>query len=329
MAGTMVRGEGARVVMTTTVVSLRIGEWPSGLYAARLTAPDGRRGFAPFVVTAGRHSGSRVVVVLPTNTWQAYNFRDADKNGVGDTWYADPRIPTVELARPYMNSGVPPYRPGFMRWLERMRPRPDFMSDDDLDSVPDGEALVGAYDLVVFAGHEEYVTKHVYDVVTRYRDLGGNIAFLSSNTFFYRVRRERSQLRRIGRWIDLGRVDARLTGVHYVGWNEGRFANRPYVATNVSLAPWFFRGTGLDEGEQFGSSYGIEIDQVSADSPRGTLVLARIPDLFGRGRSATMTYYETPSGAKVFAAGAMNFDQPQSHAGWVLLTNLWRWMLKP
>lgn len=329
MAGAVVRIKGARVVTTANVASLQIGAWPSGLYAARVTASGGRRGFAPFVVTAGRKPRSRVVVVLPTNTWQAYNFRDADKNGVGDTWYADPSIPTVELARPYMHSGVPPYRPGFMRWLERMRPRPDFMSDDDLDSVPNGETLLGAYDLVVFAGHEEYVTSHVYDVVTRYRDLGGNLAFLSSNNFFYRVRREGSQLRRTGRWIDLGRVDARLTGVHYVGWNERRFPNRPYVATNVSVAPWFFRGTGLEEGERFGSSYGVEIDQVSADSPKGIVVLARIPELFGRGRSATMTYYETAGGAKVFAAGAMNFDQPQSRVGWLLLTNLWRWMILP
>jgi hypothetical protein len=329
MTGAPVRIEGPRVAKTSGVVNLQVGAWPSGLYAVRVTASSGRRGFAPFVVTRGSAPGGRVAVVLPTNTWQAYNFRDADRNGVGDTWYADPAIPTVQLARPYMNSGVPPYRPGFMRWLERMRPRPDFMTDDDLDAVTEGEALFARYDLVVFAGHEEYVTSHVYDVVTRYRDLGGNLAFLSSNTFFYRVRREGSRLRRMGRWIDVGRIDARLTGVHYVGWNERRFPNRPYVATNVSGAPWFFRGTGVDDGEQFGSSYGVEIDHVAAESPPGTLVLARIPDIFGRGRSATMTYYETPAGAKVFAAGAMNFDQPQSHVGWLLLTNLWRWMLVP
>ncbi len=33
-------------------------------------------------------------------------------------------------------------------------------------------------------------------------------------------------------------------------------------------------------------------------------MLAEIPDLFGKGFTAQMTYYETPSGAKVFAAGA-------------------------
>jgi hypothetical protein len=35
-------------------------------------------------------------------------------------------------------------------------------------------------------------------------------------------------------------------------------------------------------------------------------VLATIPNLMGT-RSAEMTYYETSGGAKVFAAGALNF----------------------
>jgi hypothetical protein len=35
--------------------------------------------------------------------------------------------------------------------------------------------------------------------------------------------------------------------------------------------------------------------------------LAEIPDLFGPGLTAQMTYYETPAGAKVFAAGSLDF----------------------
>src|SRR2546430_10388938 len=44
------------------------------------------------------------------------------------------------------------------------------VSDDDLERVRSGDALARAYDLVVFSGHEEYVTKHAYDVAERYRD---------------------------------------------------------------------------------------------------------------------------------------------------------------
>ena len=35
-------------------------------------------------------------------------------------------------------------------------------------------------------------------------------------------------------------------------------------------------------------------------------MLARIPNLIGK-RDAEMTYYETSAGARVFAAGAVNF----------------------
>jgi hypothetical protein len=71
------------------VIPLTIGDWPSGLYYARLRAADGRVGFAPFVLRPRRLGEHRVAVVLPTLTWQAYNLRDLDGDGRGDSWYAE------------------------------------------------------------------------------------------------------------------------------------------------------------------------------------------------------------------------------------------------
>ena len=89
-------------------VRMRIGAWESGFYTARLTS--GRRvGFAPFVVRPSRLGAGRVAVVLPTNTWQAYNFRDADGDGSPGTWYDHGNTTTVDLPRPYLNRGVPPH----------------------------------------------------------------------------------------------------------------------------------------------------------------------------------------------------------------------------
>ena len=143
----------------------------------------------------------RIAVVLPTNTWQAYNRRDVDGNGVGDTWYADSSVASVDLTRPYLDGGVPPkfrgYDRGFLRWLAQRRIAADYLADDDLERVS-GDRLARAYDLIVFPGHEEYVTTHAYDVVERYRDLGGNLMFLSANNFFYRVDRRGSRLFRTG-----------------------------------------------------------------------------------------------------------------------------------
>ena len=308
-------------------VAIRVEHWKSGLYFARLNAPGGRLGFAPFVVRPSRLGENRVAVVLPTNTWQAYNFRDVDGDGVGDTWYADPRIHSVDLTRPFLHRGVPPafrdYNQGFIWWLGLHEKSVDFFADDDFEHVRSGRELAQRYDLLIFSGHEEYVTAHEYDVVKSYRNHGGNLAFLSANNFYYRVERHGNRLYKLGHWSDWGRTGEALTGLHYVGWSKNRFPNRPYRVTGAGRAPWFFRGTGLRDGSRFGV-YGIEMDERGPHSPPDIVVLARIPNAIGLGRSAEMTYYETAAGAKVFSAGVMNFG---GSALWPTVTrmleNLW------
>ena len=313
-------------------VSVEIGPWPTGVYSFELR-DGGRRGWAVLVVRPRRLGGNRVAVVLPTNTWHAYNRRDVDGDGTGDTWYESTSIDRVDLWRPFRDGGVPPrfraYDRGFLHWLARTRRSADFLADDDFERIGSGDRLARLYDLVVFPGHEEYVTTHAYDVLERYRDLGGNLAFLSANNVFYRVERRGRWLVRTGRWRDLGRPEAALVGVQYLRWNENRYRNAPYVVTGARAEPWLFRGTGLANGDRFGS-FGIEIDARTPDSPRGIRVLARIPDVFGPGRSAEMTYYTTRRGAKVFAAGAFTLG---GAALWPsvspLLENLWRELATP
>ena len=53
------------------IVAVQIGNLESGVYFARLTAEDGRRGFAPLIVGPARLGRNRVAVVQPTYTWQA------------------------------------------------------------------------------------------------------------------------------------------------------------------------------------------------------------------------------------------------------------------
>ena len=46
------------------------------------------------------------------------------------------------------------------------------------------------------------------------------------------------------------------------------------------------------------------LDATAPSSPTGVRILAQIPNLYGPGFTGRMTYYDTPAGAKVFAAGA-------------------------
>jgi hypothetical protein len=303
----------------------RTGNWRSGLYFLRLQADDGRVGYAPFVVRPRRLGEHRVAVVLSTYTWQAYNFDDGNGDGWGDSWYVTGSQRSVRLDRPFLDFGLP-YRfhdwdLTFLSWLAQTGKQVDVLTDEDLDAIASREELVRAYDLIVFPGHEEYVTKHMYDIVQRYRDGGGNLAFLAANNFFWQVRRDNERLTKIARWRVLGRPEAALVGVQYVASNNGS-TQAPFVVS-ADAPSWFLAASGLASGATFGG-YGIEIDARADASPPGTQVLATIPDALGPGRTAEMTYYETPAGAKVFAAGALNFaasvgTPPVS----LLLENLW------
>ncbi|HEX3268480.1 MAG TPA: N,N-dimethylformamidase beta subunit family domain-containing protein [Gaiellaceae bacterium] len=280
----------------------------SGLYFLRVTAGDGRVGYAPLILrprTLGEH---KVAVILSTNTWQAYNFLDRNGDGWGDSWYVSGANHAVDLRRPYLDFGVPSrfrdWDLSFISWLKRTGKQVDYLSDDDLQRLGSGDALRRAYDLVVFPGHEEYVSGHVYDVVKRYRDLGGRLMFLSANNFFWKVERDGQLLRRVATWRTLGRPEASLVGSQWSASTDGD-VQAPYVVQGAGAAPWAFAGTGLRNGSPFGR-YGIEIDSRAPSSPPGTAVLARVPNLIGQ-HDAEMTYYETPAGARVFAAGVVDF----------------------
>jgi hypothetical protein len=314
--GTVTRGR---------VIRIRIGEWPSGLYFAQLIGRGGKVGYAPFVLRPSRPGNASVAVVFSTMTWQAYNFHDDDGNGTLDTWYAG--AGHARLGRPFENRGVIPhykhYEQPFVRWLVASGHQVDYLADADLDRASvTGAALAARYRLIVFPGHHEYVTPHEFDAVTAYRNRGGHLMFLSANNFFWRTVKRGSLMTRTTRWRRLHRPEASLVGVQYFGNDRGQHQG-PWIVADAPAAAWIFAGTGLERGSSF-SRGGIEADATSLSSPRGTQVIARIPNIFGSGRDAEMTYYELPNGASVFAAGAFTLaESVWSPPVGRMIENLW------
>src|SRR5207237_8496267 len=100
----------------------------------------------------------------------------------------------------------------------------------------------------------------------------------------------------------LRRPQAALLTTEYFGSDNGSHRGA-WIVKNTPAGRWIFARTEMHPGSSFANG-GIEADEVAPSSPRGTQIVAAIPNLFGTGHNADMTYYETANGAKVFAAGA-------------------------
>jgi hypothetical protein len=313
------------------VVHFKLGSWPSGVYYARVTARGGRIGYAPVVLSPRHYGEHAVAIVLPTQTWQAYNYHDDDGDGHPNNWYGGGGK-NVRLFRPFTHRGVPhhfkSYAAPLLRWAQKTGHEADYVSDADLNAISSGRQLRHAYQLLIFEGHHEYVTEHEYDIVTGYRNLGGNLMFMCSNNFFRRVDVHAGVMTLVGQWRDLGRHEGSLIGVEYYKNDNGEHQRPWIVQPAAARLPWLLANTHLSAGDAF-SKAGIEADHVTSNSPRQVVVVAKIPNLYEDGRDSDMTYYETGAGAKVFAAGAFSFTsaitQPTVRT---MVENLWERLSK-
>ena len=305
------------------VLTIRIGRWASGVYFVRVRGA-GEQAVAPVVVRPAHLGLAPIAVVVPTYTWQAYN-----RSG-GDSWYVCSCVHTIDLGRPYVGGGVPynfgQYDRNFFRWLWRGHFPVDVLADQDLNRIASGVELRRLYRTVVFEGHSEYVTSHMFDITEQYRNLGGHLAFLSANDFFRDVVISGDSMTLIGRFRDLGRPEAALIGAQYIDWYRNRYPNEPYRVVRAGRVPWLFARTGLTDGSLIPGYYGIEIDGTTSASPPGTTVVATIPNIFP-GETADMTYYTTANGAEVFDAGTINFGGAAANPSVArILHNLWTHM---
>jgi hypothetical protein len=207
------------------------GDWPSGFYEIALrVAEDVDESFgagdggataeaqAFVVVRPPADTDRRILLVLATNTWHAYNDTgganlytgarqvslarpmapgflskpDGKGQRVAAAYGDDPRI--EHHVRYVLDNGVsewsgsagwPNWELPFVRWAEAHGHRLDVVANPDVATDPD---LLGRYRLVLSVGHDEYWTGAMRDAVEGYVAGGGNVAFLSGNSVFWQVR---------------------------------------------------------------------------------------------------------------------------------------------
>ena len=265
---------------------ITIGNWPSGLYFAQLDRPGGV-GFAPFVVAPKRLGEHRVAVVMPTHTWQAYNFRDDDGDGKGDTWYATPghlhRPPRPAVPQPRRAAALPRLRPALPALAAADRQAGRLPLRRRARRQRSGAGSRRPTTLIVFPGHHEYVTTHEYDAVEGYRDRGGNLMFLSAEQLLLA---DRHQARRHDAHRAVARPRPARGGPDrrpVLRQRQGR-ASRRLARPRAPATSWMFARNELAAATV--RQRGDRDRPHRPELARGTHVLAEIPNLFGPGMTA-------------------------------------------
>jgi hypothetical protein len=274
------------------------------------TNGDSRNGKALLVVrNPSPGVNSQLLYKLPLFTYQSYNSVNK--------WHYSTKLNGYEKSSIYQGTDVSLRRPGggtggtpwdiwnfdpwdnlnnqpvgtprqtfqhwdakLIAWLEGCGYRIDYCTDWDLHS-DDAPSILSAYSVVLSVGHDEYYSAPMRAHLEDFIAAGGNIAFLSGNTCWWRTEIDSQRpfvmhgQQTIKNWCDpvVGLPEDSLTGVSFRNGGDGNGDRTSigYVVQHVDQ--WPFEGTGVSEGDVIGGEDGLvgyECDGApyDKDSPR-------------------------------------------------------------
>lgn len=319
----------ALVARWSSSLSVSTRGWSPGFYLVKLVAASGYEAHIPVTLPSPSTRG-RVTLVAPTMTWQAYNSWDGYNLYGGATGAR--RAHAVSFDRPYEAPGAGQFLYNVLGTVvlgERLGVPLAYVSDVDVATRP--RLLEGATGYVSL-GHDEYWTVPERRHVTKARDSGTNLAFLSSNSVYWRVRLEASEsgpnrvvvgyrhdastsdpdrlsnpAQTTSRWRDWPHPEPEnsLTGTFY----ECFPVDEPYRVATPHW--WGFRGTGVHAGIEFPHLVAEEADRVYPvpSTPRPLQILSNLDyRCLGVPTSTQSTYYTTSSGAGVIDFGTQRWS---------------------
>jgi len=315
----------------------------SGLYHFLVRDPWGDEFRAPVAIRNGSFPLDRppprtVLLVWPYLSWRAYNAYDANLDGRLDSWYQFWHQRRVSLIGPVLRNGVEDDHVAvlpFSRWLcAHPGLRVQSITDVELGRMP--LRTLRRYAGVMFPGHSEYYVPATHDLLRRYRDGGGHLAFLLANPFYRQVRVDRSRNAVVMTDYDARegpRTDFSIAGVGYDGCCFLRSHTQKLVAargSDYARVRWLFRGTGIGPGDRFGSA-GSESDRIDPAIPPRDHVVAGEAIIQGNHGVVNSAMVWTPAGRGfVFATGNYDFLRMRGRTPsgerlpWALLDNIWR-----
>ncbi len=267
-------------------------EWENGNYLALLRTTSGEYTYTyhPFIVrTAVPGSCSKVAFVMNYNTRNAYNRWGGKSLYLSAVPGDSHRAVTVSFQRPFLDSSG--RGKGYWgQWelssqLQDDGFDPEFITEWDISNNP---SILRAYDVVVLAGHHEYISRNTYDALEAHHHRGGHLAFFSGNDIYWQVRFEDEGNKMVSyksyalledpmvgvddslvttQWRNepVNRPAEALQGICYVPYSYC-FEAEDFIVQDCSH--FVFEGTGLQNGEAFGSKVAsVETDYMGPSSP--------------------------------------------------------------
>lgn len=208
-------------------------DWKPGFYLITLRAsgaPVGRDMAHAGVVVRARRPSNAALLVLATNTWNAYNTWGGRSLYTGGTqvsfrrpfgrgmlcrdevdrddrkarpvrWGEEPDVDGAIFQEYRTERGYPAavgstgwfsHERRFVEWAEAEGHEFDYAVSSDLDPVSGAfePGEVEAYDRIIGVGHDEYWSAGMRDTVEAHVRRGGHVASFSGNTMFWQVRLE-------------------------------------------------------------------------------------------------------------------------------------------
>ncbi|POM25291.1 N,N-dimethylformamidase beta subunit [Actinomadura rubteroloni] len=243
--------------------------------------PEGVRGFGrEFFVVRPRPGAESGPILYKKSTFTRHAYNRAD-NGTGarnsslyeNPVYVRPGGHKVSMRRPGGVDDLSYWDAPFVKWLAEEGYAIDFCTDLDLHEDPE---LLDRYRLLLSVGHDEYWTEAMRTHAEQFVASGGNIAFFSANTCWWRTHVTDDgtaivadtdhhvdgvfpHLPATDQWWPpdgAGRPENALTGVSFRNggmWPGEWPGDRPRGGFAVQHAGhWAFAGTGLRDGADGG-----------------------------------------------------------------------------
>ncbi len=300
--------------------------WVSGYYLVEALATSGpqqgKAGTTFFVLHPPSGSSSQILVQVPVNTWEAYNWWG--KHSLYDV-RGGRRATAVSFDRPFGELAQSPmwWEIQAVRFLERGGWDVAYQSDFDTDQDP-GSLL--HHRVLLDIGHDEYWTTAMRGAWDTAQANGVNMIFLGSNDGYWHI-----DYKDGGRTIwgyksmndpnpdvsqktamfkEINRPECELMAVENVSITPLQ-SQLDYTVTPVAAADPWLSATGLKAGDTLAGVVGREHDQLNPwpDSciHPGLEVLFHYAGT-GGDQTADAVKFVTPSGGEVFASGAQQFS---------------------